>query len=62
METKASVTPLPNSCKECPFYHQPNPSNEGTWYEHWDCFLKPLKDRDGNLIRRPKECPLKSEN
>ena len=60
-EYKADIklTPMPKCCTECPFYYMPEPEDEGSWYERWDCFLIDIKDHFGIAINRYKDCPLK---
>ena len=53
-----TLTPIPKSCYDCPFYYMPNPDEENTWYEYWDCFLKPLDNQYGVALERHKNCPL----
>ena len=57
---KAQITlsPIPNNCHECPFYYMPNPDDNGSWYEHWDCYLQHIDDVTGIALNRPKTCPL----
>lgn len=60
VEALASITlnPTPNNCYECPFFYMPNPDEEDTWYEHWDCFLKSRTNFFGVALERPADCPL----
>ena len=60
-EYKADIklTPMPKCCTECPFYYMPEPEDEGSWYERWDCYLVDIKDGFGIAINRYKNCPLK---
>lgn len=52
------LNPMPKNCYECPFFHQPNPDDEDTWYEHWDCYLCTINDCTGIALERYKDCPL----
>ena len=54
-----TVDKLPKNCYECPFYYMPKPENQGTWYEHWDCFLGCIGNNEyGIAINRPVTCTL----
>ena len=57
---KAQITlnPKPNNCYECPFYYMPDTNDEGSWYEHWDCYLRHIDDVTGIALNRPEQCPL----
>ena len=57
-KAKIMLNPVPNNCHECPFYYMPDPDDEGSWYEHWDCYLKHIDDMTGIALNRPKCCPL----
>ena len=59
---KVKIDPMPNSCYECPFFYMPNPEDEGGWYEHWNCFLHHIRDRErcGIALKRYKNCPLEN--
>ena len=57
-KVEIKIDPMPKNCHECPMYHMPNPENEGTWYEHWDCYLKPIENDYGIAVDRYKDCPL----
>ena len=47
---KAQITlnPIPNNCYECPFYYMPDPNDEDSWYEYWDCYLQHIDDITGD--------------
>lgn len=60
-KAKISLNPMPSNCYECPFYHMPNPNDDDTWYEYWDCYLKHIDDMTGIALNRPKCCPIESE-
>ncbi len=53
-----SINPKPSNCNECPFQYMLHPEDEGSWYEHWSCFINHERDDWGAAIQRPKGCPL----
>ena len=56
------MTPLPENCRECPFYYLVNPDEKDTWYELWRCFLGVIRtdeDYNGIALKRHRNCPLK---
>ena len=56
---KVKIDPMPNSCYECPFFH--NVDGEIGWYEHWNCFLHPNEDSWGVALERHRDCPLEEK-
>lgn len=57
-KANVKLDPIPNNCKECPFFFMPDPNDEGTYFEHWDCLLNGIDDYKGIYLQRPNNCPL----